>query len=673
MNTENQNPRSAVAFLKALASLALISLLAACAATPPLQWPEPLVEGKPTERQPSVSLGGAQAVNTRVHRAPKVPEKPASSVEKAKLEGGDLALSVEQMPLPDFIQYVLGDLLELNFELTEAVAKRKELVTLRSSQAVTRENLLASLQAVLRTYGLSLVQDGELLRVLPQNRRNEFTPRFLRGQSLPGTPEDLRPVFQYVELHSGSGNIIERTVNDFFQGRVRVVNDIANNALVLFGLRPDVEMVLDAIHLLDQPLLRGQHGRRVELVFVDADPLSRKLRQILEAEGYTVALGRGSPGALALVPIPESNSLVLLAADLKLLEHAVEWVRQLDTPGQRPGAKGLFAYNVEHTDAQSLAQTLRELFPRGGAGGEGGGAGNRLIVNPTTNSLIFRGEAGEFQEVRRLLLELDRPARQVLIEVVIAELTLDNSESLGVEWGLAEAGLGDYVLQGGTSGLGLAGSGLRFTLLTQSGDTRALLNFLAEDKRGRILSTPRIIARSGKQASISVGNDVPVITSQQTSAATGSDSILQSVEYRSTGIILKVTPVIHGAGQVDLDIQQETSSAFATVTGVSSSPTIKQRAISTQLTVPNGATVVLGGLRENSRNQDETGVPFLKDLPGIGAAFRNRANSVSQTELLVLITAHTLTDRSELEAVTSALRRKIDPLSTKLLDTMGGR
>jgi general secretion pathway protein D len=258
----------------------------------------------------------------------------------------------------------------------------------------------------------------------------------------------------------------------------------------------------------------------------------------------------------------------------------------------------------------------------------------------------------------------------VLIEVTVAEVDLTNNENMGIEWAIANQTNSHGVVQGGTgffgtaasaiasTGLGLGTSGLVLTQLNNSGQVRAVLNALASDNRAKILSAPRIVARSGESATIQVGAQVPVITSTQTGLSTGT-GVLQSVQYLPTGVILKVKPIVFSGDRIDIEVSQEVSTAENTTTGVSSSPTIDTKKLETKMSMRDGATVLLGGLMSTSTSIGNSGVPLLKDIPLIGQIFRVDNNSVQKTELIVLITPYVIGDDIEAQSITEAFRRQL--------------
>jgi general secretion pathway protein D len=307
----------------------------------------------------------------------------------------------------------------------------------------------------------------------------------------------------------------------------------------------------------------------------------------------------------------------------------------------------------------------------GGGGGPGGGAAGggraasatqRIVVDPSRNAIIFKGSAEEFSQIRGLLESLDQPVREALIEVTVAEIRLTDTLNLGIEWALQRSGILDnnVVRLGTVGGLGLGSGGLNFAILNDAGQARLLLNTIARDDRFSILSSPRLLAKSGTEARIQVGSEVPILTSQQTAQTPigGNPSIIQSIQYRSTGVLLSVRPVIHSGDRIDLEVSQEVSEATTNSTSQISSPIISNRKISTNLTLKDGSTVMLGGLISENRDLTQSGIPFLRDLPGVGQLFRVDSASNRKTELIVLITPYIVDSDEQARAVTDAFRQR---------------
>jgi len=596
------------------------------------------------------------------------------------------AINLQQVPLPTFVQVIYAEILKRNVNIDPAVQGRKDLVTFRTGASQSAAQLDNAVKLLLKSYGIAAIDVGGLVRVLPDNAQLGNLPEIRRGEALPDTPLPLRPVFQLVELSVVRQTDVVGWLKTLFGSRITVQEDIGRNALLLSGTPDNMQAALEALRVLDQPLMAGRKSVALSPAYWSADDLAKRLNEVLTTQGYAVApLGQlGQQGGVrypvVLLPVAGTNAIYVFAANDEVLNHVTTWARTLDRPNERGIGRNYFTYAVKHKDASVLAKTLEQLLTgsrlrsSGTATPAAGGApaatsssgSSSVVVDQSTNTLIFQVDADSYSQIAALLQTLDRPAKGALIEVTVAELTVDEKNQMGVEWLFSrDVGNGRYVNGGTIGGTGIGNSGFNLKVLDAAGLVHAALNALASNNQATILSSPRVLARNGEQATIQVGQEVPIITSQQTTTGTvtlpGQTGVLQTVQYRNTGVILKVKPVIHSGDQIDLEVQQEVSAAQSTNTGVNVSPTFSTRKLETKLTLRNGATVMMGGLISNNAGKGNAGVPYLKDLPLFGQLFGSQNTTNSKTELVVLITPYILNDSHDAETMTNAFRSMLGP------------
>jgi len=644
---------------------------------------------------------GAGADSQRGPMQVTVPPQPPSSTKLSsvkqspsdaggKAEVADITLSFNQISLPSFIQVTFGTILKKNYSVDAQVAIRTDLVTLRTSAPQTPSQVLETARMLLKTYGIAVTELGGFYRISPDKDQSAYSPEIRRGRALPDVPLPLRPIFNLVEITAVKSTEVTSLLKTMFGAKLNIVDSPNLNAILISGQSVDVTAALEAIQVLDQPLMRGRSSRRIVPNSLSVEELSKKLTEVLTAEGYSVVTNFsqtvGSP-PIALIPAPTSNSLLAFAGDPAILNHIVEWSRQLDSADNNGRHSGnYFTYPVKYGDAANLAKTMQDILsssssssaPAAGATGTTAARGpSKIVVDPATNTLIFVSSQEQYLQLLDILKELDQPSKSALIEVTVAEVDITDQNSLGVQWalngGAVSAGTTNSSTIGttaaGTSAiLGPAPAGLAVNYLSGTGKVSATLNALAALTKVTVLSTPRIMARNGETASIEVGNQVPIITSQisnaNTAVSTGTSStpgVLQTIQYLPTGVILKVKPIVHAGSRIELDVSQEVSSAGATSSGVSSSPTIATKKVDTKLSIRDGATVLLGGLMQSNDNKQDTGIPILKDIPGIGQLFRSSSDTVVKTELIVLITPYIIDDDRVAEQVTEAFRDQLGP------------
>ncbi len=680
------------------AALPVLWLVSACSTLQVDPLPDPIREPRGLPAPVTGDEGAppprdATPGELRATRAPGVVIQRTVAESVADRLGEDLVgdpvrVSFHDVPLVPFINEVFGEELGMSFVISPGLRDKTDLVTLRLTEPLPPRQLFAAARQVLREYGVDLreTEAGILTFVLGEGTGAPDVPLLVSGRALPEVPATHRTIFQLVPLKVVRGPQVRTWLKEAFGGRdLEVFEDPDRNALLLKGSRDMLARALAMIDVLDQPLLRGRYGVVMEPVFMEARALAGALASILNAEGYHTSLGAASPGSVILIALESVNKVIAFAADPGTIEHVTEWARTLDTRQKETIEEGVFTYEVRNTQAAELTGTLNRILGLGAGGlpepaeardggeppGSGTGiprpgpAGERIVVDKNRNMLIFRGSGKEWAEVRRVIEKLDKAVPSVLIEVLIAEITLTDEEETGFEF-LLRGDLGSRVLSFGTFG---SLSGIRRgATLDSGGDTRAALNLFYRDDKVVIRSRPRLLVKSGETASIEVGNEIPVVT--QTSEQVREDdspNILQTrVTYRKTGVQMEIKPVVQANGLVDLRISQQLSEASLTAeTSEEGSPTILNRQISTSLTLRDGGSFLMGGLISGTRSAGETGVPFLGRLPGIGRLFRTDSLQGDRTELVVMVTPYVIADHEEGLELTRRIREQLE-LHTEL-------
>jgi general secretion pathway protein D len=332
------------------------------------------------------------------------------------------------------------------------------------------------------------------------------------------------------------------------------------------------------------------------------------------------------------------------------------------------------------------------------AGGEPGDVFRqevRIVADEVTNSLVILATRKDYDDILTVLRKLDIVPRQVLIEVLVAEVTLGDDLDFGVEWAIAANSRKDALgrITGEPTGsndnsgndnsgsdtpesvfdigkaIGLRspdvtpipGSGI-FAFISDNRNFAAVLNALAAKNKLKVLSSPHLMTADNHEAHILVGNEVPIITTQSNASnvqTDGTSNILQNIQYRDTGVILTVLPQVNSEGLVNMQIRQEVSQIASTSTGGIQSPTFSTREAETTVVVQSSETIVIGGIIDDTVDHTRSGIPFLMDIPVIGRAFRTERDRVRRTELIVLLTPHVVRDRQESRLATEAFRRRL--------------
>nr|WP_218626644.1 type II secretion system secretin GspD [Pseudomonas sp. dw_358] len=309
------------------------------------------------------------------------------------------------------------------------------------------------------------------------------------------------------------------------------------------------------------------------------------------------------------------------------------------------------------------------------------GAGNngvRITAEKATNQLLVRCRPTEWAEIHSAIQRLDSLPMQVQIETRILEVSLTGSLNLGVQWYLGHlAGnsttSGIQNVSGSQGALGAGGAALGSTdalfYSFVSNNLQIALHALETSGNTRVLSAPSLVVMNNQQAQIQVGDNIPI---NQTTINTGSSLVTtSSVQYIQTGVILDVVPRINPGGLVYMDVQQQVSDASA-ITDANGNPTISTRAVSTQVAVQSGETVLLGGLIKDNRVDSNSSVPYLGKIPGLGWLFGNTSRSRGRTELIVLITPRVISGSSQAKTITDEYREQLQLMQPRPSTISGG-
>jgi general secretion pathway protein D len=290
---------------------------------------------------------------------------------------------------------------------------------------------------------------------------------------------------------------------------------------------------------------------------------------------------------------------------------------------------------------------------KAGAGSLLSEGGPLLLADDSRNIILIRAVTADYTRLVKLMEQLDNLPRQVLIEVMVAEVTLNDSWQFGIEWALKNNKLkvndSQYNQKFATNFKDIISptattNGFAYSVLNSGGDIVALLNALAGETDVSLLSSPQILVLNNEEAFVNVGDQVPIVTSESLPVTSTATDLLRTstIQYKDTGTILKVRPRINYDGMVLLDIDQQVSNAIENNKGGTTSPIISTRQVKTKLAVKNGQSIMMGGLIKKDNTNIQNKVPLLGDIPLLGWAFKYESQSNLKTELLVMITPYVI-------------------------------
>jgi general secretion pathway protein D len=285
----------------------------------------------------------------------------------------------------------------------------------------------------------------------------------------------------------------------------------------------------------------------------------------------------------------------------------------------------------------------------------------RIVADEAKNSILIEATPADYRRVMRVVGTLDVIPNQVLLAATIAEVTLNDELKFGVRWHL-QGDKSQFTFSDAVNGA-VSSVFPGFSYALTASNIALTLNALNQITDVNVISSPSLTVLDNRTAFLQIGDQVPITT--QSAAVLGNGaSVVNSVSYRDTGVILAVTPRINQSGRVLLDVEQEVSNVAPTTSSGIDSPTIRQRRVRTTVVVNDGEALVLGGLIQDSRTLARKQVPIFGDIPVIGNVFKHKDNDIGKTELVIMITPHVVRTINEARQVTDEFRRELS-ISTR--------
>ena len=426
------------------------------------------------------------------------------------------------------------------------------------------------------------------------------------------------------------------------------------------------------------------------LMLIDADPFSNQgihLYQLSNANAPEVAeelveileLIEGASPAYHVRGIERINAILVTAPASRGFEEISRWVEILDADSQEQ-VEQLFMYKVKNLDALELAETLSSVFEEeddplrppnigrsdtlnivdtlaaeasqtataetgqvplttGGTSANGAVSANltvKIVADEATNSLLIRSTARDYRQLLTTISQLDVVPLQVMVNAVIAQITLTDDTRFGVDWSRVAGNTLNPISSSTTTDFAPNLNGLMFTRGFIDGSARvdATLEAIAQNNEVRLLARPSLTVGNNQEGEIQIGAEVPVEAGESISAGGLSTT---NIQYRDTGIGLLITPQINEDGVVNLIINQTLRSVDNSASGINNNPVFNNQEITTTVVVKNGDNIVLGGLIQTDTEALNTGVPLLNRVPGFGNLFSYQQDNQERRELFIVL------------------------------------
>ncbi|HFS5793970.1 TPA: type II secretion system secretin GspD [Citrobacter werkmanii] len=531
-------------------------------------------------------------------------------------------------------------------------------ISVRSTDSFTEEEYYQFFLSVLDLYGFSLVTlDNGILKVV-RSDKIKMAPGRLSSDTHPGKGDEL--VTRVVSLNNVPARALAPLLRQMLDGGNigNVVHYEASNVLILTGKASTVNRLIEVAKRVDT--MGAEKDQIISLKYASAVDLAEVLTELSRESGKDA-----KPTTLQtrIVADKRSNALIVSGSD-RARAKITQLASRLDT--QEQGQGNTRVWYLKYAKADKLVEVLtgvsQKLKDESGSATKSGGntsssSNNDISISADeqTNSLVITANQSQLQQLAPVIEKLDIRRAQVLVEAIIVEVQDGKGLNLGVQWANKNVGATQFTNTGlpifnAAQGVrefkkqgGITSDNPAYDLFSEfnglaagffSGDWGVLLTAISSDSKNDILSTPSIVTLDNKEASFNVGQDVPVLSGSQT---TSGDNIYSTVERKTVGTKLKVTPQINEGDSVLMEIEQEVSSVDSSANSSDLGPTFNTRTIQNAVLVKSGETVVLGGLMDDSSKETIEKVPLLGDIPLVGQLFRYTDNEKSKRNLMVFI------------------------------------
>jgi general secretion pathway protein D len=651
------------------------------------------------EEPPGKGLSGGKITPSQIKAF--LNKKPKSAEDQF------IILNFDNADLKDVIS-TISQITQENFIITPGVGAQ---ITIHSSKKIPVSEVMNVFESVLEANNMALVRSGEFFKIVPGPSAKQKKLEVRTAADLGDIPDRDRPVTQLVPVNFIPVTEASTVLTPLLSQVGSIIPNTRNNLLIINDLSSNIIRLLQVLKEIDVNAFKNSRMFFFKPKYSDVLTLSDELNEVLSVLNLS---GEG----IAIVPIERINSLIIFSASKKLLNAIEGWIRKLDE--EVVTGRHVFVYPVQNVKAQDIAEILTNIYEANGgsdvrrltkttqrktaksrttakrtvrrtATQKTGGSRVEIITFEPTNSLVILAPPGIYRDIVKTIRKIDVYPREVLIEAIIAEVTLSDAEKLGIQWsvlhnvniegntykGLAQgsSGLEDLpslAAQTFPPALGAAPDGGISYILFRSNKLMSMVNALASESKVKILSSPRLLVRDQEEASIEVGSDIPTATS--TTQTTTTDTLTQNIEYRTVGIKLKIKPTISEDKTVVLDIEQEVSSkGESQQVGQSGNlfPTFTTTKAKTSIVVPDKQGILIGGIMQEKKDRSYQGIPLLSKIPILGPIFRYRVNSIVKKELVIIINPHVVSTRDEADVLTRTYMEKLRAVREFLQEKQG--
>ena len=613
---------------------------------------------------------------TPIARAEETPESnwiDSPAVKNSKMSDQLISVNFEEVDIRVMLK-TISDISGVNFIVDDKVQGK---VTVISPTKIRLSEVYKMLESILEVKGYAAVPVGDVVKIVPKTEASKGNLKVRVGKSPSQIPDVDTIITQIIPLEYIEAEDIEEVIRPLLADNSHLSIYSRTNSILITGASSNIRHIAEIIDKLD--ILGSEKQIAVfKLEYASAQTISDKITKLMEDtnvsnRGSRTSSANRAGASVTVLPDSRTNSLVV-KTDFENMSRIKELINKLDV--KRPNrASNVHVVYLKNAQAEQVAESLNKALANlriSGAIEQGQNV--QVSADKGTNALIITASAQDFEVISDIIQKLDIVREQVLVEMLIIEVSEDGLKEIGIDWATLDEAVSDSVRFFGGTNFGprvdyangdIEGLSIGSMKKIDSSTTIGTILHALEKKSGlNILSTPQILTSNHNKAKIVVGQNRPfVVKSRVTEADPDTPTVIKTFEYKDVGITLEITPHVSQSDLVRLEIDTKFTKLLQSATVDADTPTTAKRQAMTVVSMKSDSTVVIGGLIRDDKVTMNKKIPLLGDLPVLGSLFRFTSEETEKTNLLFFITPHVLRSTEEMDRVT---RRKKSEIEQKL-------
>jgi len=662
----------------------------------------------PTQAQPSAPMTDPAAAVTPPTTPAAPPSQPARPAPPQT--GSGVVFNFDNADLYEVIR-VMSEIMKINYIVDPKV---RGVVNIHTSGQIPAQDVFPIFQSILRLNGATAVKRDGVYEIVPLGdaKKLPISPSITRESGKP--PSEERYTIQIIVPKYIPVIEVSKMIKPFLSDGADIVEHPPNNILIIGDLASNVKKSVEIINLFDIDIFTDLRVRIYPVTNADVNEVAKEMERVFASFEVSTKSGRGV--GITFTPVVRINSLLVVSSIPNIFEKVEGWLKELDKIPMEGTKYSVFVYHVQNVKAKDMADVLKQIYvtakdkkgefkekvaeqvtyPRGvkppptspaappSTTTEGGAVPEGeiiIVVDETNNALVIRAFARDYKSILETAKKLDIYPRQVLIEILLADIILTDDSDFGFDFVNYRDGgkWGQTISFGKFVALAGAGAGFSYTIADDIAHFSAAIKAAATLGRLKVLTSPHLLASNNKEAKIQIGTSEPILTNTYTSTGTATTTtptgfVEGTIEYKDIGTILSITPRIGDGGLVTLEMSIEESSldsreigrkdssstaGVASASSTFSVPAFNKTTAKTVLSIKDGQTIAIGGLIRKTKDVSSQGVPLLSKIPLLGFLFGRNTRKDDRRELILLLTPHVITDQIQSKTVTDEFKEKI--------------